>query len=152
MLKRPSIRRKVRKAVVFMALSILSLFSLSLGMGLLLTKAPESKAQLYMALADDYSQKAQTELLQPEAQAYLLDQSFALAEKALQKSLYNPDLWKQYALILAQRNDIDQAMQAREIALSLGVKEFPTITAMRTLLPEKNFALSDPLLSKTIMR
>lgn len=150
--KRHRKRRKMHKGFALVALFIISLFSLSLGMGLCLTKSPETKAEFYLAMAAQYQEKAEAEILQPQAQAYLLQQSREFVSKAIGHDPYDPRSWESLTLILAQLNLGDQAMQARDIAMMLGMSDLPTIASMQALLPERNFALSNSFSSKTIMR
>ncbi len=133
-------RRKVQKGFALAALFIISFFSLSLGIGLCLTKSPQAKAEFYLSMAVQYQEKAETELLQPQAQAYLLQQSYQLIGEAIAQEPYNPELWKNLSLTLAQLDQGHKALQARNVAITLGLSDLPPLVEMQSLLPESHFA------------
>lgn len=135
--------RAGHKGFTLVALSTVSLFGLFLGLSLCLVKSPATKAGIYLALADQYTQQAQDDLLQPEAMQYLQTQSSVMIRHALRETPYNPNLWQSLSLALVQSDEIDHAMQARAIAGDLGLTDLPTISALRSLLPARNLALSD---------
>ena len=144
--------RAGHKGIPLVALFIVSLFSLSLGLGLCLTKTPESKSSTYLALANKYQEQARLSSLQPETSQHLLNYARDMIHASIRITPYNSGAWQSLSLTLAQSQDIDRAMQARDIAGTLGFEPLPTIHAMRALLPARNLALSDPLDHQTMMR
>ncbi|HPF77834.1 MAG TPA: hypothetical protein PLF01_00960 [Alphaproteobacteria bacterium] len=145
-------RRQAHKGFVFFAFAALNIFCLVLGMALCLLKSPQDKAEIYMAMAQQYQDKAETEVLQPSAQTYLLKQSHNLVRQALGHNKYDASLWGNLSVILAKLDQIDLAMKARDIAVDLGAQELPAMMAMRTLLPARDLALSDTLDMQTTTR
>lgn len=145
-------RRQAHKGFVFFAFSALNICCLFLGMALCLLKSPQDKAEIYMAMAQQYQDKAETEVLQPAAQTYLLQQSHNLVRQALEHNQYDATLWGNLSVILAKMDQIDLAMKARDIAGDLGARDLPAIMAMRTLLPARDLALSDTLDMQTTTR
>lgn len=145
-------KRSTPKGSIFVALSFISFLTLLTGMGLLLVKSPDKKAELYASLISQYQTKLETELLSFDLQEQLQQQTYALSLQALKANPKNAQSWKVLAQQLAQMNQIDKAMKARDIAITLGAQHVPPVMAMRSLMPERNLALSDTLVSATIQR
>lgn len=142
-------RKKYHKAIALGVLFVISFFVLCFGMGLCLTKLPEQKSEFYLAMATQYQEKAETELLPQQTQAYLLQQSYDLMNKAIKQDPYNPALWKNLTLVLAKQNKEDKAIQARDVAMTLGVSDLPMIVGMAPLLSACDIASSEPSSFKT---
>lgn len=139
MLKRD---RAEHAGVILVALFIISSFSLCLGLSLCLVKSPKAQSKYYVATSNSYIQQIQNADLQPESIDYLLDQSRVALSKAIQIDSYNASAWLALSLTLAQKNDVHHAMHARDIAGDLGLSDLPTVSALRSLLPARNLALS----------
>lgn len=131
------------RTFILVALFIISSFSLFLGLSLCLIKSPEEKSNYYMAASDRYIKQVQNPDLQIESVSYLLHQSRLALSMALQENPYNASAWLALSLTLAKTDNVHLAMQARDIAVDLGLSDLPTVQALRSLLPARNVVLSD---------
>lgn len=138
------------RGFVLVAFFIMSASSLFLGLSLCLVKSPAVKAGYYISASQHYIQQVETETLQSKSVKYLLEQSRVALTQALETDPYNVDGWASLSLTLARLDDMNHAMQAREIAGLLGVETLPTLNAVHNMLPARPLILSDNQNHQTI--
>lgn len=133
------------KGVTLLAFFMVSFLSLGLGLSLFLVKSPESKAAIYKSMAADYVAQSQLNDLERQTSNDLIDQAQSMLVAGITLSPYDAGAWTQLSEVYAGANNINKAMRARTVAATLGAENLPTINALKSMLPERNLALSSAL-------
>lgn len=142
--------RAGRRIIVLAALFIFSSVTLFSGLFACLTKTSQSKADYYMAAANNYIQKSEHHLLATESSDYLLQQSHAMLIKAAQQTPYDPRVWEKISVILSRKGEYKRAHQAGKIMSLLG--HTGTHNDTEDFLPVKPLVLSESLVIATKVR
>jgi len=145
--------RVVNKSVIFSALSLMSAFSLFMGMSIFLVKSPDQKTALYTSLIEQHQQEIETNFLSADIQTDTQRKIYGLILAALQENPNNGQMWKIFSDQLLQMNQIDKATKSRDIAIMLGIKDVQS-TAMipKSFIQERNIAFSGIMVSPTTSR
>lgn len=137
-------KRKIYKNLTVSVIFILSFMVMSMGLILSLVQSPKQKSEVYLAQAIHYQEQVETQNLglQSTAQDYILQQAQDMTLKAIQQNPYHKDAWDRFSQILAQSAALPPALQARDIAASLGLLQpSPTTASLRTMMPARDLAL-----------
>lgn len=142
--------RAGRRIIILAALFIFSSMTLFSGLFVCLTKTPQSKADYYMAIANNYMKQSEYHILAEESSDYLLQQSHAMLVKAAQQTPYNPQIWEKISVILSRKGAYKEAHQAGKIMSLLGYTG--AHNDIEDFLPAKPLVLSESLVSTSKVR